>query len=219
VVRRGHLIALVKAFLIGCAVLLLAVGCSGTTSSETSNKKEQGSSPKATDSEEEARCQGTRKIKWNGGPRPGGIYTTNDLSGCPKGGLLEGTDKRDKLNGFDGDDEIRGLGGNEDVFGGAGNDVIYGGPGNDTLDGDMVHEKNADVIYGGDGDDYISGGEGADVLYGGDGNDTLWDGGAGKDAYPEKFYCGEGKDEYKAGKNTYVSSSCEKKLKPPKPVQ
>jgi hypothetical protein len=217
----------VVTFLLGCVVLLLAVGCAGTTNSESSKKEqghteattEQGRSPQATASEEEARCQGTRKIKWNGGPRPGGVYTTNDLSGCPKGGLLEGTDKRDKLNGFDGDDEIRGLGGNEDVFGGAGNDVIYGGPGNDTLDGDMVDEKNADVIYGGDDDDYVSGGEGADVLYGGDGNDTLWDGGTGKDAYPEKFYCGKGKDEYKAGKNTYVSSSCEKKLLPPKPVQ
>jgi Ca2+-binding RTX toxin-like protein len=217
-VRQGHLIAVVGIFLIGCAVLLLVVGCAGTTSSETSNKKEQGSSPQATDSEEEARCEGTRKIKWNGGSTPGGVYTTNDLPGCPKGGLLLGTDKRDMLNGFDGDDEIRGLGGNEDVWGGDGNDVIYGGPGNDSLEGDKVHEKNADVIYGADGDDGISGGEGADVIYGGDGNDYLEEGGAGKDVHPDEFYCGKGKDEYRAGKNDYVSSSCEKKLKPPKPV-
>ena len=40
VVRQGSLIAVVRAFLIGCAVLLLVVGCAGTTSSETSNKKE-----------------------------------------------------------------------------------------------------------------------------------------------------------------------------------
>src|SRR5215207_3362726 len=111
VVRQGHLIAVVRAFLIGCAVLLLAVGCAGT-SSETSNKKEQGSSPQATASEE-ARCQGTRTTKDN--PMGGEGFTarviTNDLPGCPKGGLLLGTDKRDFLNGVDGDDEIRGLGG------------------------------------------------------------------------------------------------------------
>src|SRR5215207_4025522 len=74
VVRQGHLIAVVGAFLVGCAVLLLAVGCSGT-SSETSNKKEQGSSPQATASEEEARCEGTRKANVNLPAR----YTTNDL--------------------------------------------------------------------------------------------------------------------------------------------
>src|SRR5215204_6541051 len=108
VVRRGHLIAVVRAFLIGCAVLLLVVGCAGT-SSETSNKKEQGSSPKATDSEE-ARCQGTRSIKvtWlqlqsQSEPiKQSVVFTTNDLPGCPKGGLLSGTYKPDKLNGFDG---------------------------------------------------------------------------------------------------------------------
>src|SRR5215213_8906812 len=79
VVRRGHLIAVVRAFLIGCAVLLLVVGCAGT-SSETSNKKEQGSSPQAPASEE-ARCEGTRRYHlyqvvhkpgyWNGPLRTG----------------------------------------------------------------------------------------------------------------------------------------------------
>src|SRR5215217_5371280 len=59
IVRQGHLIAVVGTFLIGCAVVILAVGCAGT-SSETSKKKEQGSSPEATASEEEARCEGTR---------------------------------------------------------------------------------------------------------------------------------------------------------------
>src|SRR5215207_7616978 len=112
VVRQGPLIAVVVGtFLIGCTVLLLAVGCAGT-SSETSNKKEQGRSPQATASEE-ARCQGTRTTKDN--PMGGEGFTarviTNNIPGCPKGGLLLGTDKRDFLNGVDGDDEIRGLGG------------------------------------------------------------------------------------------------------------
>ena len=40
VVRQGRSIAVVRAFLIGCAVLLLAVGCAGTRSG-SSNKKEQ----------------------------------------------------------------------------------------------------------------------------------------------------------------------------------
>jgi len=204
--------AVVGIFLIGCVVLLLGVGCSGTRS-ETS-KKEQGSSPQATASEEEARCEGTRKIKRSGGWVGWGVHTTNDLPGCPKGGLLLGTDGPDKLFGGDGADKIRGLGGEDEFWGGDGNDVIYGGPGNDSLDGDMVHEKNADVIYGGDGDDSISGGEGADVIYGGDGNDSIEEGGAGKDVYPDKFYCGKGKDKIvSAGKNDCVSSSCEKKVK------
>src|SRR5215203_2313597 len=131
VVRRGHLIAVVGTFLIGCAVLLLVVGCAGTRS-ETS-KKEQGSSPKATESEEEARCEGTRTyhlyIVWHRGiseqgPVTGseedmkkaekkagqrvddwGVYTTNDLPGCPKGGLLEGTDGPDTMNSRDGVDK------------------------------------------------------------------------------------------------------------------
>jgi hypothetical protein len=57
VVRQVRFIALVRTFLIGCTVLLLVVGCSGT-SSETS-KKQQGNSPQATQSEAEARCEGT----------------------------------------------------------------------------------------------------------------------------------------------------------------
>src|SRR5215218_1968001 len=139
VARQGQLIALVVAFLIGCAVFLLAVGCAGTRS-ETSNKKEQGSSPQATDSEEEARCEGTRTIKgtWlqeqlQSEPiKQSVVFTTNDLPGCPnKGGPLSGTDKRDKLNGLDGDDEIRGLAGPDFIVGGAGNDVIHAGPGDD----------------------------------------------------------------------------------------
>jgi hypothetical protein len=110
VVSQRHLMAVVT-FLIGCAFLVLMVGCAGT-SSDTSEKKEQGSSPQATQSEEEARCEGTRKTNVNMPVR----YTTNDLPGCPKGGLLLGTDKTDELAGEKGDDEIRGLGGSNDTL-------------------------------------------------------------------------------------------------------
>src|SRR5215207_2085183 len=182
VVRQGRSIALVVAFLIGCAVLLLVVGCSGT-SSETSNKKEKGHSPEATASKEEDRCEGTRTyhlyrvVYWNGpGPlRTGseedmkkadkgkgktqdfGLYTTNDLPGCPKGGLLLGTNGKDKLYGGEGDDEIRGLGAKDAIVGGDGNDVIYAGPGNEYF---LSDGKGDDVIYGGDGDDYLCCGSG-----------------------------------------------------------
>ena len=89
-VRQSHYMAVVT-FLIGC-VVLLGVACAGT-SSETS-KKEHGRSTEATASEE-ARCEGTRKINVNMTAR----WTTNDLPGCPKGGLLLGTAKPDELAG------------------------------------------------------------------------------------------------------------------------
>jgi hypothetical protein len=209
VVRQGYLIAVVGTFLIGC-VILLGVGCAGT-SSETS-KKEQVSSPKATDSEEEARCEGTRTFqKW------GEHFTTNDIPGCPKSGLLLGTDKPDKLAGLKGDDKIRGLGAKDEILGGEGNDVIYAGPGDDPfLAGDEGPAAGDDVIYGGPGDEMeISGGNGDDVIYGGDGSDyidEMFMGGA------NKLYCGKGKDEYLADKKDFVSSSCEKKAKLGRPI-
>jgi Ca2+-binding RTX toxin-like protein len=217
VIRQGHLIAVVRAFLIGCAVLLV-VGCAGVRSKAT--KQEQGRSPEATASEE-ARCEGTRTyhswyIEYPNGQNSfpnqsgsaedmkkarkkaekvgdklveAGVYTTNDLPGCPKGGLLLGTDKTDFLDGLDGDDEIRGLGGKDVIKGGAGNDVIYGGAGNDELR--AGHEQ----------------GQGEDVLYGGDGNDFLVE----DDWQRGKLYCGKGKDIYAAHKKEdYVDSSCEK---------
>src|SRR5215207_8888446 len=123
--RQGYLIAVVGTFLIGCAVLLV-IGCAGVGSEGP--QKEQTHSPQATASEE-ARCEGTRTIqKW------GEHFTTNDLPGCPKGGLLLGTDKKDKLLGQEGDDKIRGLGGFDDLKGGAGNDILYGGDGDDLLE-------------------------------------------------------------------------------------
>jgi hypothetical protein len=163
VVRQGHLIAVVGTFLIGC-VVLLGVGCAGTSSE--SSKKEQGSSPKAT-SEEEARCQGTQTYH---GPSfltlhpkdPDIVYTTNDLPGCPNGGLLSGTDKPDQLGGNYGDDEIRGLGAEDYIYGGSGDDVIHGGPGDDSL---LYGGKGEDVLYGDDGGDELIDGAGDDVIF------------------------------------------------------
>ena len=166
-----HLIALVVAFLIGCAVFLMA-DASGVQA-ETSKK-------------EEARCEGTRTIK-------DGSRITNDIPGCPKGGLLLGTEGSDQtrsrdparpsLDGGDGDDTIRGLGGSDYIFHGSGDDVVYGGGGDD----DLVPASGNDVIYGGDGNDMLAS------------ND---DGG-------DKLYCGAGRDKYQANKNDYVDSSCE----------
>src|SRR5215204_2118957 len=169
VVRQGHLIAVVVAFLIGCAVLLLVVGCAGARSGgpqedegdTEASKKEQARSPEATASEE-ARCGGTRSIHLQGR-----TYTTNDIPDCPKGGLLLGTEDThktdsyggsylgDKLDGEDGDDEIRGLGAVDWIFGGLGSDVIYGGDGNDLLEGGSYwqtkDESSKDVLHGGPG--------------------------------------------------------------------
>ena len=225
---------MVGTFLIGCAVLLLVVGCAGTTSSETSNK-EHGSSPQATASEE-ARCEGTRTYhlyfvaqldqKKPGPVRSGseedmkkagktydlGVYTTNDLPGCANGGPLLGTDKPDKLDGGGGNDEMRGLGDKDLIYGGDGKDVIYAGPGDDSSQ--ERTGKGDDVIHGGDGDDEIDGGEGEDVLYGGDGSDILYGSEflqSDVDRHRDKLYCGRGKDHYLADKLDYVDSSCEKK--------
>src|SRR5215217_8641551 len=137
-VRPYESVVVVVAFVIGCAVLLVA-GASGVQA-QASNK-------------EEARCQGTRKINVNFPTR----FTSNDLPGCPQGGLLKGTDKTDDLAGEKGDDEVRSLGGKDYVLGGPGNDVIYGGPGDDgNLNGDGSGENGNDIIYGGPGDDDVN---------------------------------------------------------------
>jgi hypothetical protein len=219
VVRQRHLIAVVVTFLIGCAVLLLMVGCAGTRSEAPQEKQgqaevtkqEQTRSPEATASEE-ARCEGTRKINVNLPAR----FTSNDLPGCPKGGLLLGTDKGDLLAGEKGDDEVRGLGGSDDIMGGDGNDVLYGGSGRDGVGG----YDGDDIIYGGPGNDgrsvIVAGHGGKDVIYGGPGDDIKLDvasqGEFGNDGQRDKLYCGEGRDTYYAEKIDYVSSSCEVKL-------
>jgi len=183
VVRRVRLIAVVGTFLIGCVVLLVLVGCAGVRSEAT--KQEQGRSPEATASEE-ARCEGTRTVRLK---YLGKGFTTNDVPGCPKGGLLVGTDGPDKLFGGEGDDEIRGLGARDFIVDDSGNNTIYGGP----------------------GDDYpIFGGEGEDVIHGGPGDDDLV---PGNDKVRDRLYCGEGSDEYMGGKGDFVSSSCEEKMR------
>jgi hemolysin type calcium-binding protein len=240
--RQGHLIAVLGVLLIGCAVLLV-FGCAGVRSDDPqeeqqghteATKKEQTRSPEATASEE-ARCEGTRTFK-NWPAAPGGVFTdgpttftTNDLSGCPEGGPLSGTDKPDFLDGKDGDDQIRGLGagdlilgraGNDVINGGkgddgalvgyAGEDVIYGGPGDDV---GLWGYAGDDVTYGGDGNDSINDSEGEDVIYGGDGNDRIY---VEVDGQRDKLYCGKGKDRYLAfqfDKIDYVDSSCEKKVR------
>ena len=121
-----------------------------------------------------------------------GVFTTNDLPGCPKGGLLLGTDKPDNLTGAKGDDEIRGLGGTDDLEGGPGSDALYGGDGADYL-------ESLDPFLVGDDED---------VLYGGDGSDVL----DAMDGQQDEIYCGEGRDDYAADKDDYVDSSCEKKV-------
>jgi RTX calcium-binding nonapeptide repeat (4 copies) len=248
VVRQGRLIAVLGVLLIGCAVLLV-VGCAGGGSEapqkeqgrtkatkqeqrHTEATKEQAHSPEATASEE-APCGRTRTVDLGASFESGASALTNDVPGCPNGGLLLGTNKPDKLDAGGGDDEIRGLGAKDSLWGGFGNDVVYGGPGNDFLTGSTVdedgHDKSKDVLhggpgrdsvnafgsddvlYGGDGDDNnrLYGGKGEDVLYGGDGNDFL---DASLDGQRDKLYCGKGKDEYAADKIDHVSSSCEKKV-------
>src|SRR5918998_3421056 len=68
VVRQGHLMAVVKAFLIGC-IGLIVIGCAGVRSEDPEGRqghtegsnKDQTSSLEATASEE-ARCAGTQTV-------------------------------------------------------------------------------------------------------------------------------------------------------------
>jgi Ca2+-binding RTX toxin-like protein len=228
----------VVTFLIGCVVLLVG-GCAGVRS-QAPQKEELGHT-EATASEE-ARCEGKRSIMM-GDFRPtsiGNRMTTNDIPGCPYGGLLLGTDKEDVMNGKKGEDEINGLGARDYIAGGFGSDVLYGGDGNDTLQGstilDAPDESTKDVLHGGPGKDLLEDYDGGDdVLYGDDGDDKLLMGGAGEDVIyggdgndhidgatvdiarfnvrkqRDELYCGEGEDHYNADKLDYVDSSCEVK--------
>ena len=215
-VRQGHLIAVVGAILIGCAFVVL-VGCAGTRSEALKRSKDLPKPPRRSKHAHPKQQRPKKPDARGRGPSrecdmADAVLTTNDLPGCPKGGLLSGTDKHDNLAGEDGEDEVRGLGAGDFIFGGSGNDVIYGGPGRDNP---LVGDEGDDVIYGGDGDDAVlMGDEGNDVIYGGPGNDIELHGDG--DGQRDKLYCGEGRDSYMADKVDYVSSSCEVKLRPSK---
>src|SRR5215218_1335093 len=222
VVRQAHLIAVVRVFLIGCAGLLMVVGCSGVRS-EAPQKEEQAHTEATREQTHSDRCDRTRGIVLMGGG-----YGTNDIPGCPKGGLLLGTDGpnsdinspiQDYLYGGDGEDEIRGLGANDEIYGGYGSDVIYGGPGFDMMFAGPARGRDTSMnkLYGGDGTDDMFGDYGKDVLYGGDGNDTLTAAIYKDDLGADRLYCGAGTDKYIAGRFDYVSNSCEVKQKPAKP--
>jgi Ca2+-binding RTX toxin-like protein len=229
----------VRPFLICCVVLF--VGCAGA-GSEAPNE-EQGRTEVTKEQTHSDRCEGSQTINLaQSASASATLYITNDVPGCPNGGLLSGTDEPDKLAGLTGEDEVRGLGGSDKLSGGSGSDIIYGGPGNDSMEAgnaligtrippsdrrkNVLHggpgrdsvngDAGDDVLYGDDGDDkFIWGGvNGADVLYGGDGNDFL--NGASDmsgDTQPNKLYCGKGRDRYVATKIDYVDSSCEEVAK------
>jgi len=194
----------VRAFLIGCAFLLLAVGCAGTHS-ETSNKKGQGHSPESTASEE-ARCEGTRTYHLydvaysHGGysnPRTGseedmkkaekkarhiakredlGVAKVEDL-GVYTTNDLPGCPKGGLLLGTNGKDKLFGGEGDDEIRGLGAKDDIAGGDGND-------------VIYAGPGNEYfLWDGKGDDVIYGGDGDDEL-----GENQGDDVIYGGDGDD-------------------------
>jgi hypothetical protein len=225
VIRRASFVAVVRAFLIGCAVPLVLVGCAGVRS-EAPNEQEKRGRAKATNEEqarspeatasEEARCERTRIVHLDPGVVVGDdAALTNDVPGCPDGGPLSGTDEADNLTGGDGDDEMRGLGGADGLWGGFGRDVMHGGAGDDLLVGrdtfnEDGHDDGDDVLDGGDGTDELFGDSGKDVLRGRDGNDFLDGTSDGGDR--DELYCGEGRrDQYAADKNDHVSGSCEVK--------
>ena len=222
------MVVVVWTLVIGCAVLLLMVGCAGVRSGgpqedegdTEASKKEQGRSPEATASEE-ARCEGTRTyhswyIEYPNGQNsfPNQSGSAEDMKKARKkaekvgdklveAGFyttndLPGCPKGGPLLGTDKTDFLDGLDGDDEIRGLGGKDVILGGAGND-------------VIYGGTGNDELrtnrGQGQGEDVLYGGDGNDFLVD---DDDGQRGKLYCGKGKDGYAADKIDYVDSSCEK---------
>jgi hypothetical protein len=180
----------VVTFLIGCAVLLI-VGCAATRSESPKQQGDteatRGQTRPAKAASEVARCDGTRTIR-----RYSRSVVTNEVPGCPNGGLLLGTDKPDELAGQVGDDEVRGLGGRDRLDGGPGNDILYGGDGDDTVEPPGLPSRGTDVIYGGDGSDLIDA--------------------RGYGRQPDKLYCGEDKDQYLADNNDQVGSSCEKRL-------
>jgi hypothetical protein len=212
VVRQGRLIALVGTFLIGCAFLLLAVGCSGTRSEAPKEEKQQGHpeatnteqghteavnkdqtrSPQATASEEEARCQGTRTHH---------LYFVayrNGQISKVRSGSEEDVKKAGKTYdlGIYTTNDLPGCANGGLLIGTDEPDKLDGGDGDDEVRGlgdkDLIYGGDGkDVNYAGPGDDSFTeaDGKGDDVIYGGGGDDEI-DGADGEDV----LYGGDGSD-------------------------
>jgi Ca2+-binding RTX toxin-like protein len=141
VVRQAQLIALVVAFLIGCAVVLMA-GASEVLAEASQQNKQKHT---------EATSEATREQQeLYGGPR------YDRLRGGVGKDVLHGAGGDDFLEGGAGDDVIYGGDGSDTIFAVEGEDVLYGGEGNDYLDGrdeGGLKDKQRDEIFCGAGRD------------------------------------------------------------------
>jgi RTX calcium-binding nonapeptide repeat (4 copies) len=131
VVRQGHLIVLVVAFLMGCTVLLMA-GASGVLAQASQHNKQKLSGTNGRDT----------------------------LRGGDSDDTIRGLGGNDNILHGLGDDVVYGGGGDDDVFPDSGKDVIYGGDGNDKLDsgddgGDKLYCGAGRDKYIADKNDYV----------------------------------------------------------------
>jgi Ca2+-binding RTX toxin-like protein len=144
VIRQGHLIAVVVAFLIGCMVLV--VGCFSGVRSGAPQKEDQGYTEATSEATREQREQ-------YGGP------TSDFLTGDAGKDILHGGAGSDSLLGGAGDDVLYGDDGDDGGFtnnrlmGGKGEDVIYGGNGRDLI---VASDGQRDKIYCGKGKDFYT---------------------------------------------------------------
>jgi VCBS repeat-containing protein len=116
---------------------------------------------------------------------PGGVPTTDTLTGTGEEDTISGLELADTLSGSGGNDLIDGGNGPDLLDGGDGNDILLGGAGMDTLLGGAGNDEvnggdGPDRLEGGDGDDQMLGGNGVDTFVGGRGEDEMV-GGAGQD--------------------------------------
>jgi Ca2+-binding RTX toxin-like protein len=133
------------------------------------------------------------------------IYGTSGTDNITWGRTAEGEPTRGR-----GVDVVYARGGDDYVFGGKGPDVYYGGTGDDALvaDCDLDYYCGKDEKHGGPGDDRVVGNLSSEKHFGGRGNDTLVDSDSSK--YPDKFYCGPGRDTVYYSKGVdKVADDCE----------